>query len=63
MLEIEESSVKLYFVSTLRDRPSREVPIKLSTWRILSVTFLPFTRTIYTPITHKSKAGHSERKP
>ena len=28
----------------------------------LSVTFLPFTYTIYTIITHKSMRGHSERK-
>ena len=28
----------------------------------LSVTFLPFTHTIYTLITHKCKRGHSERK-
>ena len=28
----------------------------------LSVSFLPFTHTIYTLITHKSMRGHSERK-
>ena len=28
----------------------------------LSETFIPFTYTIYTPITHKCKGGHSERK-
>lgn len=28
----------------------------------LSVTFLPFTRMIYTIITHKSMRGHSEKK-
>ena len=28
----------------------------------LSVTFLPFTHTIYTLITHKCKWGHSEKK-
>ena len=41
-------------MSTSRDRPSREVPSKLSAWKILSVTFLPFTHAIYTLITHKS---------
>ena len=63
MLESEETSVRLHFVSTLWDRPSRKVPVKLSTWRILSVTFVPFTYTIYTLITHKSKGDYSERKP
>ena len=55
MVEIEELSARLHFVSTLREMPSREVLAKLSVWRILSVTFLPFTHTIYTLITHKSK--------
>ena len=63
MLEVEESSAKLHFVSTSRDRPSRKVPAKHSAWRILSVPFLPFTYTIYTLITHNSKRGYSERKP
>ena len=58
MLEAEESSVMLHFVSTSQDKPSREVPAKHSAWRILSVTFLPFTHTIYTLITHKSKVGY-----
>ena len=40
MLEAKESSVKLYFLSTSRDRPSREISAKLSAWRILSVTSL-----------------------
>ena len=31
MLEVKESSARLYFVSTSRDRPSCEVPVKLST--------------------------------
>ena len=62
MLEVEESSVMLHFGSTSRDRPSREVPAKHSAWRILSVTFLPFTHTIYTFITHKSKGSYLERK-
>ena len=55
MLEAEESSVRLYFMSTLWDRPSHEVLEKLSAWKILSVTFLPFTHTICTLIIHKSK--------
>ena len=63
MLEVEESSVRLYFVSTSQDRPSCKVPAKLFAWRILSVTFLSFTHTIYTLISHKSKRGYSERKP
>ena len=62
MLEVEESSVMLHFASTSRDRPSREVPAKHSAWRILSVTFLPFTHTIYTFIIHKSKGSYLERK-
>ena len=63
MLEAKESSVRLHFLSTLRDRPSREVLVKLSTWRILSVIFLPFTHIIYILITYKSKEGYSKRKP
>ena len=51
-----------HFVSTSRNRPSCELPTKHSAWRILNVTFLPFTHTIYTLITHKSIRGHSERK-
>ena len=35
---------------------------KLYAWRILSVTFLSFTHTIYTLIIHKSKRGYSKRK-
>ena len=52
---------QVHFASTFRDRPSREVPTKHSTWRILSVTFLPFTHTIYTLITRKSKIGYSKK--
>ena len=63
MLETKELNVKLYFANTLRDRPSHEVLAKLSAYRILSVTFLSFTYTIYTLITHKSKGDNSERKP
>ena len=43
-----------HFTSTSRERPSREVPTKLFAWRILNVTFIPFTHTIYILITHKS---------
>ena len=62
MLEAEKSSVKLYFARTSRDRPFYKVPMKLSAWRILSVTFLPFTHTIYTFITHKCMRSQLERK-
>ena len=61
ILEAEESSARLHFGSTLQDRPSCKIPVKLSTWRILSVTFLPFTHTIYTLITHKSKGGYWDK--
>ena len=53
ILEAEDLSVRLHFANTLQDRPSHEVPAKLSIWRIFIVTFLPFTHTIYTIITHK----------
>ena len=36
--------------------------MKCLAWMILRVTFLPFTHTIYTLITHKSIGGHLERK-
>ena len=62
MLEAKESSVKLYFACTSQERPSREIPTKFSVWRILNVTFLPFTHTIDTLITHKSRGGYSKRK-
>ena len=62
MLEAEESSVKLHFASTSRDMPSHEVPAKHSAWKIFSVTFLPFTYTIYNLITYKSKRGYLKRK-
>ena len=62
MLEIEKSSARLHFVSTSQDKPSREVLVKLSAWRILSVTFLPFTHTIYTFINHKRKECYIQRK-
>ena len=62
MLDAEESSARLHFASTSWDRPSHEVPAKLFARRILSVTFSPFTHTIYSLITHKSKRGYSEKK-
>ena len=62
MLEDEESCQAVSFTSVSRKGPTREIPAKHSAWRILSVTFLPFTHTIYTLITHKSKRGYSERK-
>ena len=62
MLEADESSVKLHFASTLRDMPSHEVLAKHSAWKIFSVTFLPFTHTIYNLITYKSKRGYLKRK-
>ena len=62
MLEAEESSARLHFTNASQDKPSREVPMKLFVWRILSVTFLPFTHTIYTLIINKSKLGYLERK-
>ena len=62
MLEAEESCQTVIFSSVSQERPSHEIPVKLSTLRILSVTFLLFTHTIYTLITHKSMKSHSERK-
>ena len=50
------------FASVSQVRPSREIAVKLSGWRILSVTFLPFTHTIYTLITHKLSGGHFRKK-
>ena len=62
MLEAEESYQTVVFASVSWVRPSCEIPAKLSAWKILSVTFLPFTYTIYTLITYKSIRGYSERK-
>ena len=62
MLEAEESCQAVSFISVSQEGPTREVPAKHSTWKILSVTFLPFTHIIYTFITHKSKRGYLERK-
>ena len=60
MLEAEESCLTIVFTSHVR--PSREILAKCSASRILSMTFLPFTHTIYTLITHKSMRDHSKRK-
>ena len=62
MLEAEESCQAINFATVLREWPTCEVPAKHSAWKILNVTFLPFTHTIYTLIIHKSKRGYSERK-
>ena len=62
MLEAEESRQAVVFASVSRVRPSRKIFAKHFAWRILKVTFLPFTHTIYTLITHKSKRDHSQRK-
>ena len=62
MLEGEESCQTVSFTSVLREGPTREIAVKLSTWRILSVTFLLFTHTIYTLITHKNMRDYSKRK-
>ena len=62
MLEVEELCQAVNFVSVSQVRPSHEILVKHSTWRILKVNFLPFTHTIYTIITHKSIKGHLERK-
>ena len=51
-------------MSVLQIRPSREILAKLSVLRILCVTFLPFTHTIYTIITYKSiKEAIQREKP
>ena len=50
------------FMSVLREGPTRKVLTKHFTWRILRVTFLPFTHTIYTLITHKIMRDHLERE-
>ena len=63
MLEAKESCQTVNFATVLRVGPTRDIPAKLYAWRILSMTFLPFTYTIYTLITHKLQGGHLERKP
>ena len=60
MLEVEESCQVVNFANVSQERPTREQNIFPR--RFLSVTFLPFTHTIYTLITHKCIRGHSERK-
>ena len=63
ILEVEESSIMLHFASASQDRPTCEVLTKHSTLRILSVTFLPFTHTIYIyPYYPQSKRDYSKRK-
>ena len=62
MLEAKESCLAISFASVLLEEPTREVPTKLFALRILSVTFLPFTHSIYTLITYKSNRGYLERK-
>ena len=53
MLEAEESCQTVDFTSVSQVRSSREILAKSSAWRILSVTFLPFTHTIYIFISTK----------
>ena len=62
MLEVEVSWQAISLTSVSREGPTCEILAKHSTWRFLSVTFLPFTHTIYTLITHKCMRGYSERK-
>ena len=62
MLEAEESCQAVNFLNISQVRSSRKILTKCSAQRILSVTFLPFTHTIYSLITHKSMKGHLERK-
>ena len=63
MLKVEESSVKLYFVSYFATWLTREWPVKLSAWMILSVTLIPFIHIIYTLITNKIVKRLFKRKP
>ena len=63
MLEVEESCQPGGFHESLAGRAfSRDTRETLCFKDFLSVTFLPFTHTIYTRITHKSMKGHSKRK-
>ena len=62
MLEVEESCQAVSFTSVSREGPTCEILAKLFSWRILSVTFIPFTHTIYTLITYKSMRSYSKRK-
>ena len=45
MLEAEESCQTVSFASVSREGLTHEIPAKHSAWKILSVTFLPFTHT------------------
>ena len=63
MLEIEESSVRLYFMSHFATWLTREWPAKLSAWIILSVTLISFTHIIYSLINHKTIRRLFRRKP
>ena len=62
MLEVEESCQAVNYANILQEGPTRYIPEKLFDWRILSITFLPFTHTIYTLITHKCMRDYSKRK-
>ena len=62
MLEAEESCQAVNFLNVSQVRPSHKILAKRFAQRILSVTFLPFTHTIYTLITYKSMRDHSKRK-
>ena len=62
MLEAKKSCQAVNFASDSREGPTHEISTKFPAWRILSVTFLPFTHTIYTLITNKNMRNHSERK-
>ena len=62
MPKAEESCQVVDFASVSRVRHSYEILTKHSAWRIFSVTFLPFTHTIYNLIIHKSMRDHLKRK-
>ena len=63
MLEAEESCQPGGFHECLASKAfSQDTRETLCLEDFLSVTFLPFTHTIYTRITHKSMKGHSKRK-
>ena len=64
ILEAEDLSVRLHFANTLQDRPSHEVPTKLSILEDFYCNFLtihPYYIYLYYP--QKLKKGYSERKP
>ena len=63
MLEAEESCQSWGFRKCLAGKAfSRDTRETLYLEDFLSMTFLPFTHTIYTLITHESIRDHSERK-